>query len=162
VLTRILFLDQHLTPLDGYCWILQSRSLAGKNAGNTHPLPAAMAEKLLSPLDCQRAKPKASPYRLNDGNGLGLRVLPNGSKFWQFRYRGRERDRSSDDRPGRKETVVHIRPLPATSLPTPESEPAKCAPCSIAVTIRRSPSGSNEKQRGGTRPRHSARSRLSG
>ncbi len=75
-----------------------------------------MAEKLLSPLECQRAKPKASPYRLNDGNGLGLRVLPNGSMFWQFRYRGRERDRSSDDRPGRKETVVHIGRYPATSL----------------------------------------------
>lgn len=39
------------------------------------------------------AKPKASPYRLSDGAGLTLSINPNGSKYWQFRYRinGREK-----------------------------------------------------------------------
>lgn len=75
-----------------------------------------MAEKLLTDRRCATAKPKASPYRLTDGGGLGLRVMPNGSKFWQFRYRGRERDRSADDRIGRKETTLHLGRYPATSL----------------------------------------------
>jgi integrase len=46
-----------------------------------------MAEKLLTDLKCKRAKPKAKPYRLNDGGGLTLRVMPNGAKYWQLRYR---------------------------------------------------------------------------
>ena len=78
-------------------------------------VPTAMAEKLLTDRKCESAKPKASPYRLSDGGGLGLRVKPTG-KFWEFRYRGRERDRSTDKRPGRKETTVQIGRYPATSL----------------------------------------------
>ena len=65
-----------------------------------------MAEKLLSDRKCERARPrhgelvrdktgkvlrdsrnKLVPYRLNDGGGLSLRVMPDGSKYWQFRYR---------------------------------------------------------------------------
>jgi integrase len=52
-----------------------------------------MAEKLLTDLKCKRAKPRMgkkgrlAPYRLNDGGGLSLRVMPNGAKYWQFRYR---------------------------------------------------------------------------
>ncbi|SIT38077.1 Phage integrase family protein (fragment) [Paraburkholderia ribeironis] len=33
------------------------------------------------------AKPRARPYLLTDGNGLALRVWPDGSKIWLFRYR---------------------------------------------------------------------------
>jgi integrase len=33
------------------------------------------------------AKPKDKPYRLAIGRGLTLLVHPNGSKYWQFRYR---------------------------------------------------------------------------
>lgn len=33
------------------------------------------------------AKPKARPYSLADGGGLGLLVNPNGSRYWRFRYR---------------------------------------------------------------------------
>jgi integrase len=32
------------------------------------------------------AKPEASPYNLNAGGGLFLKVMPNGSKRWQWRY----------------------------------------------------------------------------
>jgi integrase len=33
------------------------------------------------------AKPRETPYKLSDGNGLHLLVQPNGSKLWRFRYR---------------------------------------------------------------------------
>src|SRR5436190_2245981 len=38
-------------------------------------------------------EPRARPYRLSDGKGLALQVLPNGTKAWRFRYRfdGREK-----------------------------------------------------------------------
>jgi integrase len=40
----------------------------------------------------RKAKPKAAPYKLVDGNGLLLQVNPNGSKLWRRRLRvqGRE------------------------------------------------------------------------
>jgi len=46
-----------------------------------------MAEKLLGERKVANAKPKATPYRLNDGGGLTLRVMPHGAKYWQVRYR---------------------------------------------------------------------------
>jgi integrase len=45
------------------------------------------AEKLLTEAACKTAKPKAKVYYLNDGNGLRLRIRPNGSKTWILRYR---------------------------------------------------------------------------
>lgn len=33
------------------------------------------------------AKPKDSPYKLTDGQGLYLEVTPNGSKLWRLKYR---------------------------------------------------------------------------
>ena len=33
------------------------------------------------------AKPKAKPYKLTDGAGLYLLVKPNGSTYWQYRFR---------------------------------------------------------------------------
>lgn len=35
----------------------------------------------------RNAKPQAKPYRLQAGRGLCLLVHPNGSKYWQYRYR---------------------------------------------------------------------------
>ena len=45
------------------------------------------AEKLLSEAACKAAKAKASIYYLNDGAGLRLRVRPDGSRTWVYRYR---------------------------------------------------------------------------
>jgi len=45
------------------------------------------AEKLLTEAACKAAKPMAKVYYLNDGNGLRLRIRPNGSKTWILRYR---------------------------------------------------------------------------
>ncbi len=33
------------------------------------------------------AKPKEKPYKLTDGQGLYLEVMPNGSKLWRLKYR---------------------------------------------------------------------------
>lgn len=41
---------------------------------------------LLTDLGIRRAKPKQSVYSLKDGRGLLLRVEPNGSKLWHFRF----------------------------------------------------------------------------
>jgi integrase len=40
----------------------------------------------LSSFAIDRAKPKAKPYKLSDGEGLYLFIQPNGSKWWRFRY----------------------------------------------------------------------------
>lgn len=36
---------------------------------------------------CKNAKPKAKPYKLADGGGMYLEVMPNGSKYWRMKYR---------------------------------------------------------------------------
>lgn len=45
------------------------------------------AEKLLTEAACKAAKAKDKIYYLNDGAGLRLRVRPDGSRTWVFRYR---------------------------------------------------------------------------
>jgi len=40
----------------------------------------------LTNTEVSRAKPKEREYNLADGNGLLLRVKPNGSKLWIFNY----------------------------------------------------------------------------
>ena len=52
-------------------------------------------EKLLSESACKVAKAKESIYYLNDGGGLRLRIRPNGSKNWIFRYRFNARERNT-------------------------------------------------------------------
>ncbi|OPX54873.1 Integrase [Oceanospirillum multiglobuliferum] len=45
--------------------------------------------RLTTPLtntEVKQAKPKDKEYSLSDGNGLALRVKPNGSKLWLFNY----------------------------------------------------------------------------
>lgn len=41
----------------------------------------------LSDKACKAAKTKESPYKLFDGGGLFLEVMPNGSKLWRLKYR---------------------------------------------------------------------------
>jgi integrase len=45
------------------------------------------AEKLLTEAACKAAKPKSGIYYLNDGAGLRMRIRPDGSRTWIFRYR---------------------------------------------------------------------------
>ena len=41
----------------------------------------------LTDLEIRRAKPAEKTYTKADGNGLSLKIEPNGSKGWRFRYR---------------------------------------------------------------------------
>ena len=40
----------------------------------------------LTELSIKQAKPKEKQYKLTDGEGMYLRVYPNGSKYWQLQY----------------------------------------------------------------------------
>jgi len=46
----------------------------------------ARTTKPLTNTEVQKAKPKEKEFNLVDGNGLALRVKPNGSKLWIFNY----------------------------------------------------------------------------
>ena len=46
-----------------------------------------MATNKLTELATKKAKPKEKPYKLSDGGGLYLEVMPNGSKYWRMKYR---------------------------------------------------------------------------
>jgi len=45
------------------------------------------AEKILTEATCKAAKPKSKVYYLNDGAGLRLRIRPDGSRTWVYRFR---------------------------------------------------------------------------
>ncbi|RZF31240.1 DUF4102 domain-containing protein [Paraburkholderia sp. UYCP14C] len=60
-----------------------------------------------SELVFRSAKPRAQPYLLADGNGLALRIRPNGARTWLLRYR----------RPSTgKENFLGLGPYPDVSL----------------------------------------------
>lgn len=46
-----------------------------------------MASKLLTDSLIKSLKGKSKQYAQNDGDGLSLLVLPNGSMSWRYRYR---------------------------------------------------------------------------
>jgi integrase len=41
----------------------------------------------LSDTAVRKAKPEAKPYKMADGGGMYLEVMPNGSKYWRLKYR---------------------------------------------------------------------------
>lgn len=41
----------------------------------------------LNDVAVRKAKPEAKPYKIADGGGMYLEVMPNGSKYWRFKYR---------------------------------------------------------------------------
>ncbi|CAG4911712.1 tyrosine-type recombinase/integrase [Paraburkholderia saeva] len=41
----------------------------------------------LTEMQVRKAKPAEKPYRLADGKGLYLEVVPNGSRYWRMKYR---------------------------------------------------------------------------
>lgn len=46
----------------------------------------AGADKLTE-MAAKNSKPKEKPYKLADGGGLYLEIMPNGSKYWRMKYR---------------------------------------------------------------------------
>lgn len=47
----------------------------------------------LSDAKARNAKPQAKPYKISDGEGLFLWVMPTGSKYWRLRYYFGEREK---------------------------------------------------------------------
>lgn len=41
----------------------------------------------LSDTAVKKAKPEAKPYKMADGEGMYLEVMPTGSKYWRLKYR---------------------------------------------------------------------------
>lgn len=41
----------------------------------------------LSPTRINNAKPQAKPYKLTDGGGLYLLIIPSGAKSWRYQYK---------------------------------------------------------------------------
>jgi len=69
--------------------IIQSKSLPPKEE-------LQLAKNKLTVKTIQAAKSKEKPYKLWDGNGLHILIHPNGSKYWQLKYRieGKEKQKS--------------------------------------------------------------------
>lgn len=42
---------------------------------------------MLTVREIDTAKPKAKPYKIADGDGLYIEVLPTGAKYWRLKYR---------------------------------------------------------------------------
>lgn len=47
----------------------------------------------LSDIRCKSAKPKERPYKLADGNGLYLEIMPNGSKYWRLKFQFNKKEK---------------------------------------------------------------------
>ena len=60
---------------------------------------------MLNDIQCRKAKPQATPYKLPDSKGLHLEVKPNGVKAWRFRFKLLD-----------KESVFAIGDYPAITL----------------------------------------------
>src|SRR5688572_13065783 len=41
----------------------------------------------LNDMAVRKAKPETKAYKLSDGGGMYLEVMPNGSKYWRLKYR---------------------------------------------------------------------------
>jgi hypothetical protein len=68
-----------------YCELPKATLTLGTRTGTKGVNMAA--EKLLSEAACKSAKAKLKIYYLSDGAGLRLRIRPDGSRSWIYRYR---------------------------------------------------------------------------
>lgn len=60
----------------------------------------------LTDVQVKNAKPRSNPYKLSDGGGLYLEVMPTGSRIWRLKYR------QADG----KENRLSLGPYPETTL----------------------------------------------
>jgi hypothetical protein len=60
----------------------------------------------LCDIQIRNAKPKSKPYKLFDGGGLYIEVLPSASKFWRMKFR----------QASGKESRLSFGPYPEVSL----------------------------------------------
>src|SRR3954467_6904575 len=41
----------------------------------------------LNDMAVRKAKPETKSYKMSDGGGMYLEIMPNGSKYWRLKYR---------------------------------------------------------------------------
>lgn len=84
------------------------------------------AEKLLTEAACKAAKPKSGIYYLNDGAGLRMRIRPDGSRTWIFRYRlgGKEMSTGLGPYPAITLQIARAKALEARSIATKGINPS--------------------------------------
>ena len=69
-----------------HCSSLTSRYLGGTNGGvNLYRLKNTPMK--LKDITVKNAKPKEKQYKLADGEGMFLLVMPNGQRYWRLKYR---------------------------------------------------------------------------
>lgn len=87
--------------------------------------------KLVTPLtdvQVRNAKPKEKPYKLFDGGGLYLEVMPTGSKLWRMKYRqanGKEGRLSFGSYPEISITAARAKRSEARELKTKDIDPGQ-------------------------------------
>ena len=103
-------------------------------------------EKLLTDAQCKAAKPKQKIYYLNDGNGLRLRVSPNGSKVWLLRYHlgGKEQTVSVGSYPTISLTIARAKANEGRQLVAANKDPV------IAKRVKRTKQASADARTFGT------------
>jgi len=47
----------------------------------------------LSDKQCKSTEPREKPYKLSDGMGMYLEIMPNGSKYWRMKYRFNDKEK---------------------------------------------------------------------
>ncbi len=52
----------------------------------------------LNDVKCRTAAPKTKAYKMSDGGGMYLEVMPNGSKYWRLKYRVKVEDKVREKR----------------------------------------------------------------
>lgn len=61
-------------------------SYRGKDENMGARSPGKRGKMKLTDTQCKNAKPAACAYKMFDGGGLHLEVMPNGSKLWRQKY----------------------------------------------------------------------------
>lgn len=66
---------------------LHPGATGGNNGGKSHLATISCPQMPLTDIECKKAKPRATTYKLFDGGGLYLEVTPKGGKWWRLKYR---------------------------------------------------------------------------
>ena len=93
----------------------------------------------LSDTAVRKAKPKTKPYKMGDGGGMYLEVMPSGSKYWRLKYRycGKEKKLAFGVYPDVPLTLARERRDEARKLLARDIDPGKHRKAVKASNIER-------------------------
>ena len=86
---------------------------------------------MLTDTKLRSLKPKASPFRVADANGLCIEVRPSGAKVWRYRYRylGKASIVTLDEYPSMSLQAARVERDRLRSLLRGGANPAQVARC---------------------------------